>query len=156
MSTCHEYSDIVQKSNIHRAVRHRNPVTSPVPTYLRTRMSLHPDPTAERYGSTTSALRIIRDHTLGNSARSPSMDSPQQSNLSNPTNFASLPWLRLSRIAALTSPAVFILCEGDNRSLIAGGTSGEDSNARRAIVFSSSDRNSGLSSPLGASSSCAN
>jgi len=94
--------------------------------------------------------------TFGKSAFSSSMVSPQHNSLSRPTSLTSLPWLRLSRIAAFTSPAVFIRCAGDNSSAIAPGGFGVESNARSAIVRSSSDKNSGDSSPLGASSSCAN
>lgn len=94
--------------------------------------------------------------TLGKSARSANIPSLQHKSFKSCTSFTSFPWLRLSRIAALTSPAVFIRCAGERSSDIAGGAEDEESNAKSAIVRSSSARNSGLSSPLGASSSCAN
>ena len=37
-----------------------------------------------------------------------SIDSPQHNNFRSATSFDSFPWLKLSRIAAFTSPAVFI------------------------------------------------
>ena len=101
-----------------------------------------------------SSLYILL--TLGKSAFSSSIISPQHNSFSNPTNFTSFPWLKLSRIAAFTSPAVLIRCPGDSNSEIPGGGSGADSNASNAIVRSSSAKNSGDSSPRGANSSCAN
>ena len=97
-----------------------------------------------------------RSLTRGKSDRSASIDSPQHSSLINATNFASFPWLRLSRMAAFNSPAVFIRCSGDSNSAIDSGTDGDDSNANNAIVRSNSDKNSGLFCPCGANSSCAN
>jgi len=94
--------------------------------------------------------------TLGKSTFSSSIISPQHSSFSSPTNFTSFPWLKLSRIAAFTSPAVLIRCPGDSNSEIPDGAFGADSNASNAIVRSSSARNSGDSSPRGANSSCAN
>lgn len=91
--------------------------------------------------------------TLGNSARSLNRLSPQQRSFKSCTSFTSFPWLKLSRMAAFTSPAVFIRCPGDNKSVIAHGADDDESNASSAIVRSSSARNSGFSSPRGASSS---
>lgn len=91
--------------------------------------------------------------TFGNSARSLNILSPQQRSFRSCTSFTSFPCPKLSRMAAFTSPAVFIRCAGDNRSVIAGGADDDESNASSAIVRSNSARNSGLSSPRGASSS---
>lgn len=103
-----------------------------------------------------------------------SRSSPQANKRTKPASFASLPWLRDSKIAALSSPAVFMRCEGCNSSVMFCGTlGGKDGRevrvldeveatpeaaapkARSVIVRSSSRRKSGLASPLGASSACA-
>lgn len=101
------------------------------------------------YHATGSPHRV----TFGNSARSLNILSPQLRSFRSCTSFTSFPWLKLSRIAAFTSPAVFIRCAGDSKSVIADGADDDESNASSAIVLSSSARNSGLSSPRGANSS---
>jgi hypothetical protein len=155
-------------------------VTVPYPS--QSRQAAHPSclsaTLAVAVGEKPPADSILYEPlAIGRCIRVDPLSSPQASMRTKPGNFGVGPWPKLIKMASLTSLAVLLRCAGVKRACSAGGRVVVEnssvlplildrgaigvvvpgrSNARRAMVCSSSARQSGFSSPRGASSDWAN